>query len=95
MEAQTLSNDIGSVSPEWLQSDDSFSFNAFGDVDVLMADLPDFAATPPHPRPHARRPRLAPRPQDCPCFQRLMMTNCSDYRTKTKAKTRKNQQIHR
>jgi len=49
MEAQSLSGDIGLVSPEWLQSDDSFSFEAFGDIDELMANLPDFAATPPHP----------------------------------------------
>ena len=48
MEAQSLSVDIGLVSPEWLQSDDSFSFEAFGDIDELMANLPDFVATPPH-----------------------------------------------
>ena len=47
MEAQISSVDIGLVSPEWLQSDDSFSFEAFGDIDELMANLPDFAATPP------------------------------------------------
>ena len=49
MEAQSSSVDIGLVSPEWLQSDDSFSFEAFGDIDELMANLPDFAATPPRP----------------------------------------------
>ena len=47
MEAQISSVDIGLVSLEWLQSDDSFSFEAFGDIDELMANLPDFAATPP------------------------------------------------
>ena len=35
MEAQSLSGDIhvGLVSLEWLQSEDSFSFEAFGDID--------------------------------------------------------------
>ena len=33
VEAQSLSGDIGLVSPEWLQSEDSFSFEAFGDID--------------------------------------------------------------
>ena len=65
MEAQSSSSDIGLVSPEWLQSDGSFSFDAFGDIDALMADLPDFAATPVR---HARGRSLAPRPQDRPCL---------------------------
>ena len=43
MEAQSSSGDIGLVNLEWLQSDDSFSFDAFSDIDELMADLPDFA----------------------------------------------------
>ena len=46
MEVQSSSGDIGLVSLEWLQSDDSFSFEAFGNIDELMANLPDFAATP-------------------------------------------------
>ena len=49
MEAQSSSVDIGLVSPEWLQSDDSFSFEAFGNIDELMTNLPDFTATPPCP----------------------------------------------
>ena len=52
MEAQSLSNDIGSVSPEWLQSDDSFSFNTFGDIDVLMVDL----TLQPCPHTHVHTP---------------------------------------
>ena len=56
MEAQSSSSDIGLVSPEWLQSDDSFSFDAFGDIDALMADLPDFAATPPRPSDFSATP---------------------------------------
>ena len=51
MEAQSSNVDIhvGLVSLEWLQSDDSFSFEAFSDIDELMANLPDFAAMPTHP----------------------------------------------
>ena len=44
MEAQSLGGDIG---PECLQSDDSYSLDAFGDIDALIVDLPDFAGTPP------------------------------------------------
>ena len=44
MEAQSLGGDIG---PECLQSDDSHSLNAFGDIDALIADLLEFATTPP------------------------------------------------
>ena len=44
MEAQSLGGDIG---PECLQSDDSNSLDAFGDIDALIADLPDFAGMPP------------------------------------------------
>ena len=43
MEAQSSGGDIG---PECLQSD-NFSLDAFGDIDALIADLPDFAGTPP------------------------------------------------
>ena len=49
METQSSSSDIGLVSAEWLQSDDSFSFDTFGDIDALMVGLPDFAAMPPTP----------------------------------------------
>ena len=34
------------MGPECLQSDDSSSLDAFGDIDVLIANLPDFATTP-------------------------------------------------
>ena len=44
MEVQSSGGDI---SPECLQSDDSYSLDTFGDIDALIADLPDFAATPP------------------------------------------------
>ena len=44
MEAQSLGGDIG---PECLQSDDSYSLNAFGDIDALIADLLEFATAPP------------------------------------------------
>jgi len=44
MEAQSSGGDIG---PECLQSNDSYSLYAFGDIDALMADLPDFAGVPP------------------------------------------------
>ena len=44
-----VSSDIGLVSPEWLQSDDSFSFDTLSDIDELMVDLSDFAATLPRP----------------------------------------------
>ena len=44
MEAQSSGGDIG---PECLQSDESYSLDAFGDIDALMADLPDFAGAPP------------------------------------------------
>ena len=37
----------GDIGPECLQSNDSNSLNAFGDIDALMADLPDFAGAPP------------------------------------------------
>ena len=43
MEAQSSGGDIG---PECLQSDDNFSLDAFGDINALIADLPDFATTP-------------------------------------------------
>ena len=46
MEAQSSGGDIG---PECLQSDDSYSLDAFGDIDALIVDLPDFAGTPPRP----------------------------------------------
>ena len=49
MDPQSSSSDIGLVSLEWLQSDDSFSFDTFGDMDALMAGLPYFAAKSPHP----------------------------------------------
>ena len=39
MEAQSSGGDIG--------PDDNFSLDAFGDIDALIADLPDFAGTPP------------------------------------------------
>ena len=38
MEAQSLGGDIG---PEFLQSNDSYSLDAFGDIDALILDLPD------------------------------------------------------
>ena len=44
MEAQSLGGDIG---PECLQSNDSYSLDAFGDIDGLIADLFEFATTPP------------------------------------------------
>ena len=45
MEAQSLvSGDIG---PQCLQNDNSYSLDTFGDIDVLIADLPDFEAMPP------------------------------------------------
>ena len=44
MEAQSSGSDIG---PECLQSDDSYGLDAFGDVDELIADLLEFATTPP------------------------------------------------
>ena len=44
MEAQCSGSDIG---PECLQSDDSYSLDAFGDMDALIAYLPDFAGMPP------------------------------------------------
>ena len=37
----------GDIGPECLQSDDSYSLDAFGDIDALIVDLPDFAGTPP------------------------------------------------
>ena len=45
MEAQ---NSGGGVGSECLQSDVSSSLDVFGDIVMLIADLPDFAATPPH-----------------------------------------------
>ena len=44
MEAQSSGGDIG---PECPQSDNSYSLDAFGDIDALTVDLPDFAGTPP------------------------------------------------
>ena len=44
IEAQSSGSDIGL---ERLQSDDSYSFDAFGDIDGLIADLLEFATTPP------------------------------------------------
>ena len=43
MEAQSSGGDIG---PECPQSDNSYSLDAFGDIDALTVDLPDFAGTP-------------------------------------------------
>ena len=45
MEAQSSGGDIG---PECLQSNDSYSLDAFGDVDGLIADLIEFATRPSH-----------------------------------------------
>ena len=45
MEAQSSGGDIG---PECLQSNDSYSLDAFGDIDGLIAYLLEFATTPPH-----------------------------------------------
>jgi len=43
-----VSCDLGLGSPEWLQSNANFnSFNAFGEIDELLAGLPHFEATPP------------------------------------------------
>ena len=42
MEAQSSGGDIG---PECLQSNESYSLDAFGDIDALIASL--------RPRPHA------------------------------------------
>ena len=44
IEAQSSGGDIGA---ECLQSDDSYSLDAFGDIDGLIADLFEFATTPP------------------------------------------------
>ena len=44
MEAQSSGGDIG---PECLQSDDSYSLEAFTDIDGLIADLLEFVTTPP------------------------------------------------
>ena len=44
MEMQSSGGDKG---PECLQSDDSYSLDALGDIDALIVDLPDFAGTPP------------------------------------------------
>ena len=44
METQSSGGDIG---PECLQSDDSYSLDVFGDIDGLIADLLEFATTPP------------------------------------------------
>ena len=46
MEAQCSDGGMGL---ECLQSDDSYSLDVFGDIDTLIADLPDFAAMPPRP----------------------------------------------
>ena len=45
MESQSSRSDIGLVSLEWLQSNDSFNFDTFGDIDALIVELPDFATT--------------------------------------------------
>ena len=42
------------MGPECLQSDDSSSLDAFGDIDALIADLPDFATTS-HAQPSVSR----------------------------------------
>ena len=47
MEAQGLGGDIG---PECLQSDDSYSLDAFGDIDVLIVAYLTLRARP-HTRP--------------------------------------------
>ena len=89
-------SDIGLVSPEWLQSNDSFSFDTIGDIDALMADLSDFVATLPCPSHFSAMPTsvdqfgAAPPRLSRPCLQRLMVMNCSNYKTKTS----KNQQIN-
>ena len=44
MEAQSSGGDMG---PECLQSDDSYNLDAFGGIDALIADLLEFATTPP------------------------------------------------
>ena len=44
MEVQSSGGDIG---PECLQSDDSYSLEAFTDIDGLIADLLEFVTTPP------------------------------------------------
>ena len=44
----------GGMGPEYLQSDDSSSLDVFGDIEALIADLPDFATTP-HARPSVSR----------------------------------------
>ena len=99
MEAQSSNVDIhvGLVSLEWLQSDDSFSFEAFGDIDELMANLPDFAATPTHPSDIGATPshpytghvwRRAPKAV-CVCNNWWWWTAAT-----TRPKTPKNPQIH-
>ena len=98
MEAKSLNSDIGLVSPKWLQSDDSFSFDTLGNIDALMADLPDFAAMSPCPSHFSAMPTFtcplikfgAAPPRPSVLLQQLMVMNCSDYKTKTP----KNQQIH-
>ena len=91
-----MSSDIGLVSPKWLQSDDNFSFDTLGDIDALMVDLSDFVATLPRLSHFSAMPtsvdqfEAAPPRPSRPCLQRLMVMNCSNYKTKTT----KNQQIN-
>ena len=44
MEVQSSGGDIG---PECLQSDDSYSLEAFTDIDGLIVDLLEFVTMPP------------------------------------------------
>ena len=46
MEAQSSGGDIG---PECLQSDDSYSLDAFSDIDALIADLHSYLTLQPCP----------------------------------------------
>ena len=39
--------DACDTGPECLQSDNSYSLDAFGDIDTLIADLLEFATMPP------------------------------------------------
>ena len=54
MEAYSSGGDIG---PECLQSNDSYSLNAFGDLDVMIADQDSNLTLRPHPyaRPSVSR----------------------------------------
>ena len=60
MAALGSSCDIGLVSPEWLQCDDSFDFDEFGEIDELLAGLPDFEATGPFYMDHQVTPLTHP-----------------------------------